>query len=61
MGPSEIVSLSHSILNFPKFDYGILAWSCWGFADGFIIGLIAAYLYKGFKKTFDSGRLHLEQ
>ena len=44
------ILLRQSYLSFPKTYHGILGWFCWGFADGFIIGLLAAYLYKFYKK-----------
>jgi hypothetical protein len=44
------ISLRDSYLYFPKSCYGILGWFGWGLADGFVIGLIAASLYKCFKK-----------
>jgi hypothetical protein len=44
------ILLRQSYLYFPKSYSGILEWLCWGFADGFIIGLIAASLYKCAKK-----------
>ena len=44
------ILLRQSYLYFPKSCYGILGWLGWGFADGFIIGLIAASLYKCIKR-----------
>jgi hypothetical protein len=52
------ISLRDSYSNFPKSYCGIIGWFGWGFTDGFVIGLIAAYLCKYFKKTFDVGWLH---
>jgi hypothetical protein len=54
VNPGDLgILLRQSYLYFPKSYPGIVGWFGWGFADGFLIGLIAAYLYKGFKNTFD--------
>ena len=44
------ISFRDSYSNFPKSYCGVIGWFGWGSADGFLIGLIAAYLYKYFKK-----------
>lgn len=44
-GAAAYTVLSDSYLYFPKSYLGVLAWTGWGFVDGFIWGVVVAFIY----------------
>lgn len=51
-GIAAYTALGDSYLYFPETYLGVLEWAGWGFVDGFIWGVVIAYIYLAARKLF---------